>query len=189
MPALLLLLALLGFSCCSVEAADRPVGIGAGLGYAVQGNSPYEHGMEVRLFLRATHANLRPRIEFLSQHFDLDTAHLDQPTWDGPQVTGGDRRLHAGLAGLQWNIGRPRTVRPYVLGEAGYSWDRATVVLDTEKEVGETTGAWMTSGGGGLEFSLGELGAIVEVRYSHRYEEEYTSFPAHTWSTSAGFVF
>lgn len=177
-------------------ANDRPISIGAGLGYAALNNgrygddSPYVHGRQVQVYARLNRpqTNLEPRIEFLSQSFDLDASRLTQAAVI-PQLIGGDRRLRAALAGLQWSIGRPRRVRAYLVAEGGYSWERERWLESDARRSSGTLGRWMTSGGGGLESHLGSYGAFIEGRYSHRYEGADAFFPSHAWSMSGGFVF
>jgi hypothetical protein len=172
------------------NATDRSISVGAGLGLADQGESPFVHGRELRVFarVRPPQMNLQPRVEFLWQHFDLDAALLTQTAAE-PQVIGGDQHLYAGLTGLQWTFGRPRRVRVYVVGEVGYSWLGGSILQSDGNGYSDTVGAWMTSGGGGLELRLGPHGAFMEARYSHRYEDADAFFPADPWSISGGFIF
>jgi hypothetical protein len=111
-------------------AADRPIAFGEGLGYAVGSGShgsesPYIHGRQVQIFARARSwtARLQPRLEFVSQSYDVDAMRLTQQTSE-IQIDGGDRRVRAALASLQWNVGRPRPVRAYLVAGGGRAWIR-----------------------------------------------------------------
>jgi hypothetical protein len=180
----------------NANATDRPIAIGEGLGYAVLTSdgfgdeSPYVHGRQLQVFARFRRppAHLQPRVEFLSQSFDLDASRLTQPAVD-PLIIGGDRRLRAALAVLQWSIGRPRAVRAYLVVEGGFSWLRQRTLVSDSRRFSGTLGRWMTSGGGGLELRLGPYGAFVEARHSHRYEPADEFVPMHPWSVTAGLVF
>lgn len=189
------LLLAVGGAFVDARAAGRPVTIGEGLGYAVLpgsfgDESPYVHGREFHVFARFRHspAHLQPRVDFTSQSFDLDASRLTQLAVE-PQVIGGDRRVRAGLAGLQWSFGPARPVRAYVVAEGGYSWARERTLDSDARRFSGADGRWMASAGAGLEARFGAYGAFVEGRRSHRYEAADAFFPTHPWSMTAGLVF
>ena len=82
-----LLLFVAGSSSTGANATDRSIAVGAGIGYAVQNESPFVHGLELRALarVRPPKENLQPRVEFLYQHFAGQVeAMLERViAWDG----------------------------------------------------------------------------------------------------------
>ena len=83
--------------------------------------------------------------------------------FDAKDVSGDLKDVGVNANVVYW-LQNPTPVKPYIAG--GPSWSHQTGTISVSgTDVSESANAWGFNLGGGLQFSLGELGTRLDVRY------------------------